>query len=95
MFYVSIVERLRNYDTITEISQVVRNDMTNEKQSKLTNKIIMKLWRKKKRMEFDCRGRKLKIRDFPELSDVLEHIFQVSFGVELLDFKDILAFISY
>jgi len=67
------------FEDIERKSYTVRNDMTNERQTKLFKKMREKLWRKAKTLGHDSRGRRLKISEFPELSRVLEQIFQVSY----------------
>jgi hypothetical protein len=70
-----IDHKLSEFLNIKYTSQVVRNDLTNEQQKRLTNRIIAQ--RKQKRFQLACetRGRRLKADIFPELKIVLEEIF--------------------
>ena len=78
-----LAHNVMTFKEIEAKSQVVRNDLTNTQQKRLSKKITIKLWRESRKGGFDSRGRKLKISEFPELSLVLEKVFQVKISVFL------------
>lgn len=71
----SLPSHLLQYSDIRATSQIVRSDMTNVQQFKLTERIISA--RKFKEIETvgEGRGRKLKSTHFPELSTILSYAF--------------------
>ena len=71
---------LIQFKEIEETSQVVRNDMTNEQQRRLTRRIISSRKSKEFRSAFDSRGRPLLADVFPELGMVLQSIFESGKG---------------
>lgn len=71
-------ENINRYSDITKTSRVVRNDMTNEQQSRLTKRIIEKRKQSEIKLpeQYDNRGRMLKHEQFPEMSRIIEGIFE-------------------
>ena len=67
--------KLFEFQNLECASQVVRNDMTNEQQRRLTKRIIAQRKQKEFKLQFETRGRALKADLFPELKLVLEEIF--------------------
>lgn len=70
--------KINEFKDIQKTSGVVRNDMTNEQQRRLTKRIIEYHKRKETKLskQFDGRGRKLKVEEFPELPKILEKVFE-------------------
>ena len=66
---------LSHYECIRITSQVVRNDMTNQQQYQLTERITSKRKLQEIRTIGKGRGRKLKCEKFPELATVLSYAF--------------------
>ena len=67
--------RMKQFDELKKTSLQVRNDMTNEQQRLLTNRIITKRKKNMYCLSFENRGRELKVEQFPELTSVLESFF--------------------
>lgn len=70
-----IDHKLTKYHDIANTSQVVRNNMTNESQRRLTKRIMEQRKQKMFKLQCETRGRQLKSDIFPELKFVLEEIF--------------------
>ena len=70
-----LCHKLHEFKNLEFTSQVVRNDLTNEQQRRLTKRIIAQRKRKIFKLQFETRGRALKADLFPELKFVLEEIF--------------------
>ena len=66
---------LKKFSSVKESSQIVRNDMTNIQQYRLTQRIISTRKRKEIRTIAEGRGRKLKCDVFPELKIALQYAF--------------------
>lgn len=78
---------LLQYQNIEFSSKVVRNDMTNEQQRRLTKRIIASRKLKEFKSSYDNQGRPLLADKFPELGIVLQSIFDsgesgIGFGIE-------------
>ena len=69
---------INQFQDIQTTSGVVRNDMTNEQQRRLTKRIIEHHKKKETKLsqKYDGRGRKLKVEEFPEFSKILEIVFE-------------------
>ena len=70
-----LATNLQKYSDIKTTSQVVRNDLSNLQQHRLTQRIISKCKVQEIRTIAEGRGRKLKSTEFPELGLVLEYAF--------------------
>ena len=70
-----LCHKLHEFKNLELTSQVVRNDLTNEQQRRLTKRIISQRKHKLFKLQFETRGRNLKADIFPELKFVLEEIF--------------------
>ena len=70
--------KISQFQEIRKTSGVVRNDMTNEQQWRLTKRIIEHCKKKeaKRPQQFDNRGHKLKVEEFPEMSKITESVFE-------------------
>jgi hypothetical protein len=70
--------KINQFQDIQKTSGVVRNDMTNEQQRRLTKRIVenRKKNEAKLQQKFDQRGRKLKVEEFPEMSKIIENVFE-------------------
>ena len=70
--------KINQFQDIQKMSGVVRNDMTNEQQRRLTKRIVenRKKNEAKLQQKFDQRGRKLKVEEFPEMSKIIENVFE-------------------
>ena len=66
------------YNSLKMRSRVVRNDMTNAQQYRLSKCILTKTFLLQNKLKYENRGRLLKADVFPELGAVIESIFQVS-----------------
>ena len=66
---------LLTYSELKKTSQVVRNDMTNEKQALLQRRIAAKRKHKEMRTIAQGRGAILKCKQFPDLAAVMECLF--------------------
>ena len=64
----SFLSNLKLYETIRKTSQIVRSNLTNVQQYKLTERIISSRKLKEIRTIGEGRGRKLKSQEFPELA---------------------------
>lgn len=71
----TVRSNLKKYSDIAVTSQIVRNDLTNVQQYRLTQRIISSRKVKEIRTIASGRGRKLKCNEFPELSIALEYAF--------------------
>ena len=71
----SLPSHLLQYSNIRATSQIVRSDMTNVQQFKLTERIISARKIKEIKTIGEGRGRKLKSTHFPELSTILAYAF--------------------
>ena len=71
-------EDITRYEDIIKTSRVVRNDMTNAQQSRLTKRIVEKRKQKEVKLpeQYDNRGRMLKYDQFPEMPRIIEGIFE-------------------
>lgn len=79
----SVQSQMLYYNYIRVTSQVVRNDMTTIQQYQLTERIISARKLKEIRTITQGRGRKLKAKEFPELTTVLSYAFgELEGGVE-------------
>ena len=67
--------KLSKFEEVENMSQVVRNDMTNEQQRRLTKRIIGQRKMNEFKLKHETRGRALLADIFPELKIVLEEIF--------------------
>ena len=66
---------LKHYQMIRHTSQIVRSDLTNTQQHRLTERIIFKRKMKEIKVIADGRGRKLKSTEFSNLANVLAYAF--------------------
>ena len=66
---------LHTYQSIRRTSQMVRNDLTNAQQHRLTERIIFQRKCKEIRVIAEGRGRKLKCSQYPDLANVLTYAF--------------------
>ena len=71
----ALVSNLKTFSDIKRTSQIARNDLTTLQQYQLTKRIISSRKVKEIRTIAEGRGRKLKCKDFPELSLALEYAF--------------------
>ena len=67
--------KLSKFEEVENTSQVVRNDMTNEQQRRLTKRIIGQRKMNEFKLKHETRGRALLANIFTELKIVLEEIF--------------------
>ncbi len=70
-----IDSRIDAFRRIQQTSQVVRNNMTNQQQHALTQRIVIARKQKEIKIIKEGRGRLLKAAEFPELAVVLEYAF--------------------
>ena len=79
----SVSSHLLHYSKIRATSQIVRSDMTNVQQFKLTERIISARKFKEIKTISEGRGRKLKSTHFPELCTVLSYAFgEIDGGIQ-------------
>jgi hypothetical protein len=70
-----LCHKLHKFKNLELTSQVVRNDLTNKQQRRLTKRIISQRKHKLFKLQFETQGRNLKANIFPELKFVLEEFF--------------------
>ena len=69
--------KLMQFENIEMSSQMVRNDLTNEQQRRLTKRVIAERKHKYFKRQCETRGRVMKAELFLELKHVLEEIFNL------------------
>ena len=72
--------KIQKFECLERESQIVRNDLTNEQQRRLTKRIIACKKQKLFKLQSETRGRALIADLFPELKIVLEEIFNYGSG---------------
>lgn len=67
--------KLSKFEELEKTSQIVRNDLTNEQQRRLTKRIVAQRKKSEFKLQYETRGREMLADIFPELKFVMEEIF--------------------